>query len=89
MKTKDIKKKGLKAKYTDKEVKKLAEAYRIHIRNMMNQCLSRPVFEEGVSNLMDAIITEFEALVENHEHWLTEAFQQALKRARDRHQINE
>lgn len=88
MKTKEIKKKGLKAKYTDKEVEQMAEAYRIHIRNIMNQCLNKPVFEEGVGNLMDAIITKFEALVEDHDHWLTEAFQQSLNRVRYRQQTN-
>ncbi|OVE79846.1 hypothetical protein BVY01_01380 [bacterium I07] len=69
------------------QTRNMIEEYRSYLRKTMGARFYKPVFEEGITELMEMIITEFEALVEEHEEWITEAFLIALKRVKEKQHL--
>ena len=74
-------------KFTDKEIIALKGAYQEYLKNVMNQCLENSKFEEGVHDLFEMVIGEFEAIAENFEVWMTDAFHHALRRVKARQKV--
>jgi hypothetical protein len=62
---------------------RIVKDYRSYLKTKMHECLNSTEYEEGVKDLFEFVITEFEAIVENYDQWITEAFQAALRRVKD------
>jgi len=66
MKTIETKKMDLKAKYTDKEIEEMAEAYRIYLKNKIVEWFYATEIgpEAGFRKLLEIVISEFYVPVE-------------------------
>ena len=76
---------GLKDVLSEREIESLREAHRIYLRGVMQKCLRNSELEKGFRNLLDFVLVQFEAIAEDFDEWIGNAFQDSIESIREKH----